>query len=534
MKKRLNFKTKSLSVLSAAALLGSMVTNAYAATALTDIPNNYAREAILELVSKGIMNGTGNGKFSPASNITRQDFAIVLANALKLDVNSSPSSAAFKDVPATSYAFASVEAAVKAGIIKGMGGGLFGATQDITREQMAVMFVNALHLDVSNKNLNPLTFKDADQISGWAKPSVAAAIELGLMTGKPDGFFDPSHTASRQDVALVASKFLAEKKKMDEPELTPVPTPTPMPTPVPTPMPTPVPTPMPTPEPTPVPTPVPTPEPTPTPVPEPEPEQDENQAPVISNLKFVDDNKNEILSMVEVGTALNIEFDYQDAENDPPKIMHYKWYLSDDAEFANKELIDGVDINHYTPTESDIGKYIMVEVTPYAATGTEIGLAASKTLTVPVSALRTLTGKFGFDANDTLTAKEFTEGTLSKIRFDYYPMEGMTNGTIEVSIEGISFSVSDYYNLGEEWINFTEDQISNDGHTVTIENVNTASHNAVSFELGGSSDPVGKVIPAAGSYKITLKADADGTGVKLPAEEQTLTLISNPAVSEGE
>ncbi|WP_415841227.1 S-layer homology domain-containing protein, partial [Paenibacillus typhae] len=234
MKKK--FKVKSISLLSTAALLGALVPHTSAAESLTDISNSYAKDAIIELVEKGIINGTGDGKFNPTSNIKRQDFAIILAKALNLDLSTPPQSSTFTDVPVNSYAFSAVEAAVKAGLFKGMGNGTFGANQSLTREQMAVIFVNALGVNSTGKGQN-LKFSDANSIASWAKDAVGAAVELGLMNGNPDGTFNPVNNASRQDVAIVASKFLTEKTKIDEQKsVTPTPTTTPTPTPTPTPI----------------------------------------------------------------------------------------------------------------------------------------------------------------------------------------------------------------------------------------------------------------------------------------------------------
>ncbi|MEO2207988.1 S-layer homology domain-containing protein [Paenibacillus pabuli] len=235
-----NFKVKSLSILSTVAILSAMVPHASASVTLSDISNSYAKNEINELVQKGIIYGTGDGKFNPTSNIKRQDFAILLVRALNLDIGSPPQSPSFRDVPQSNYAFPAVEAAVKAGLLKGMGNGIFGINQNLTREQMAVIFVNALGVNSAGKGQN-LGFSDVNSISDWAKDAVGAAIELELMKGNPDGTFKPSHQASRQEVALVAYKFLNEKTKIDEQKPTVTPPPTPIPPPTPTPVPTPTP-----------------------------------------------------------------------------------------------------------------------------------------------------------------------------------------------------------------------------------------------------------------------------------------------------
>jgi len=200
-----------------AAVTASMVAStlvvpaAFASTNLTDIDNSYAKDAILELVNAGIINGTGDGKFNPAGKISRQDFAIILAKALELDTDDVPATPTFSDVPASHYSYKFVEAAVKAELIAGLGEGKFGLGQNLTREQMAVLFVRATGEDVTGYG-DKLTFSDADKISAWAKDAVGYAVEIGLMNGAGNNSFNPQGLAERQQVALVASNFLQVKK----------------------------------------------------------------------------------------------------------------------------------------------------------------------------------------------------------------------------------------------------------------------------------------------------------------------------------
>lgn len=194
-------------VMTTAALLSAVALPAQAATTFTDIEGSYAKDAILELVNAGILNGTGNGAFNPTGKIERQDFAIILARSLGLDSGQAPSSATFTDVPTDHYAFSAVEAAVQAGLINGYGNGQFGNGQNLSRQDMAVIFVRALGLEVTGKGAN-LAFSDAASIAGYAKDAVAAAVELGLLSGNGDGTFNPSGNAERQAVAEVARKFL--------------------------------------------------------------------------------------------------------------------------------------------------------------------------------------------------------------------------------------------------------------------------------------------------------------------------------------
>ncbi|MBP1932025.1 S-layer homology domain-containing protein [Ammoniphilus resinae] len=212
MKKRIVYKIFNNLLLSGLLALSSFSLSALAATPLADINNSYAKDAIQGLVEKGILNGKGDGKFDPTGKIERQDFAIILAKALNFDVTSAPATATFSDVPNTHYAFKYVEAAAKAGLIKGTGDGTFGIGATLSRQDMAVLFVRALGIEATGKGAN-LTFSDAGQIADYAKDAVATAVELGLINGMGDGHFNPQNNADRQAVALVASNFL---KAQDE------------------------------------------------------------------------------------------------------------------------------------------------------------------------------------------------------------------------------------------------------------------------------------------------------------------------------
>ncbi|MFD2170153.1 S-layer homology domain-containing protein [Tumebacillus lipolyticus] len=204
----MNKGKKFTAAVAATAVASAMVAPvASASVQLTDIPNNYAKDAILELVQKGIINGFEDNTFRPTGNIKRQDFAIIMAKALELDLTNAPATATFSDVPTGHYSFAAVEAAVKAGLLSGEGNGKFGLNSNLTREAMAVIFVNALGVDVAGKGAD-LKFADAGSISTWAKDAVAFAVEAKLLSGDNNNNFNPQANAERQQVAVVASNFL--------------------------------------------------------------------------------------------------------------------------------------------------------------------------------------------------------------------------------------------------------------------------------------------------------------------------------------
>ncbi|BAU28452.1 S-layer family protein [Aneurinibacillus soli] len=190
-------------------------TSVSAATTFSDIDSSYARDAILTLLEKGILSGAGDSEFHPTERMMRQDFAIILAKVLNLDVSNPPAVPRFSDVPAGHYAYAYVEAAGKEGLISGVGNENLGVNQPLTREQMVVLFVRALGMDAKGKG-SEITFSDQDQISSWARDGVAAAVEAGLVSGIGNNTFNPKGVAQRQEVALVVERFLRMKEEQEK------------------------------------------------------------------------------------------------------------------------------------------------------------------------------------------------------------------------------------------------------------------------------------------------------------------------------
>lgn len=79
-----------------------------------------AQEAILRLTEGGPHPGDGGRDLHPKVAISRQDFVILIVNALNLNTAELPEVATFKDVPNDHYAFSAIEAAVHAGLVKGI------------------------------------------------------------------------------------------------------------------------------------------------------------------------------------------------------------------------------------------------------------------------------------------------------------------------------------------------------------------------------------------------------------------------------
>lgn len=86
------------------------------------------------------------------------------------------------------------------------------------------------------------------------------------------------------------------------------------------------------------------------------------------------------------GQILTGAYTYSDSENDVEGTSTFKWYRSDDASGTNKTEISGAVNLTFSPTASEVGKYISFEVSPVAATGSTTGAAVESSKQGPITA----------------------------------------------------------------------------------------------------------------------------------------------------
>ncbi|MFZ5968066.1 MAG: S-layer homology domain-containing protein [Bacillota bacterium] len=177
-----------------------------------DVPQgNWAKDYIELLAAKHITSGVDANNFDPKGIVTRAQFTTFLVKALNIDLDSYKGM--FSDVPQGKWFTLYIEAAAKAGLVNGVGEGKFNPDGTITRQEMAVMVMNAYKY-VTGKRIvdeaqkSTAVFKDSDEISSWAKDSVLAAQANGIINGTPQNTFEPKGNAQRDAAATVIIKLL--------------------------------------------------------------------------------------------------------------------------------------------------------------------------------------------------------------------------------------------------------------------------------------------------------------------------------------
>ncbi|PRO66990.1 S-layer homology domain-containing protein [Alkalicoccus urumqiensis] len=109
----------------------------------------------------------------------------------------------FPDVSTTHWARSSILALNNSGVITGYMDGTFQPSRSISREQAATMLVRELNLDTTGRE-NP-SFTDVNT-NRQLYPYIAAVAEEGLMTGFSDGGFQPAGELTRAELAAILTR----------------------------------------------------------------------------------------------------------------------------------------------------------------------------------------------------------------------------------------------------------------------------------------------------------------------------------------
>lgn len=176
----------------------------------TDIDNViWAKEAIVYLTEKSVINGKAENLFYPNDNITREEFVKIAVLAFMPDAEAGEIS--FTDVDKNEWYAEYIAKAYNAGIISGYSDDVFGVGNTITREDIAVILYRIAKQRgiISDDTLNS-GFEDEAEISDYAKTAVATLSDNGIINGRDNGIFAPKAPATRAETAKMVYRLLMQ------------------------------------------------------------------------------------------------------------------------------------------------------------------------------------------------------------------------------------------------------------------------------------------------------------------------------------
>jgi hypothetical protein len=171
--------------------------------------NNYSKD------SKVLVNGmkpqvNPNGDF--ATNLKLDGYGKKLVKVTSTNKNGDVAEAkarilrliSFSDVSGDYWARTSIEHSGTVGLVEGYPDGTFRPERALSRAELATLLVRAkgVTLPTADKSV----FPDVSR-SHWAARYVAAAEEMGLVKGYPDGTFRPNQKISRAEGIMVLARF---------------------------------------------------------------------------------------------------------------------------------------------------------------------------------------------------------------------------------------------------------------------------------------------------------------------------------------
>jgi len=151
------------------------------------------------LVKTNLIQGYPDGSFRPADSITRAEVAVLLVRAGKLDDGQVPDNQTYGDVSPGHWAYATIERAAQAGLIKGYPDQTFRPEAPVSRAEACALLLRLANKPVPDTPLDE-TVTDIDP-AYWAGRQIAAALQAGMFTMASENSFEPEARATRAQLA---------------------------------------------------------------------------------------------------------------------------------------------------------------------------------------------------------------------------------------------------------------------------------------------------------------------------------------------
>ena len=170
---------------------------------LRDISGHWAERIILDLVSRGVVNGYEDNTYRPENPVTKGEFLKLLLEAKKTPLNNT--AAPYADT-ADHWAGKYVNTAFAKQLTLDVENSNteFGVEDAITRAEAATLIGRLLNPDGTGTP----DFTDSGAIPAWASAPVASAVALGIINGMPDGSFAPEQNLTRAEAAAMIQRIL--------------------------------------------------------------------------------------------------------------------------------------------------------------------------------------------------------------------------------------------------------------------------------------------------------------------------------------
>lgn len=164
-------------------------------------------DAVAYMYHNGYMTGLSPTSFGPTSRLSRAQFTTILyrmSGSPQVTYTST-----FSDVAEGTFYTDAVLWANNAGIVTGYGNGVFSPAKNISREEMAtILFRYAQHNGYDTSSQGDLNqFSDGNKVAGFAIEGVKWTVGMGIISGNADGTLAPKNAADRAACAVIMMRY---------------------------------------------------------------------------------------------------------------------------------------------------------------------------------------------------------------------------------------------------------------------------------------------------------------------------------------
>ncbi|MBE7035943.1 MAG: hypothetical protein E7403_01465 [Ruminococcaceae bacterium] len=179
----------------------------------TDVTENHqwAEDAIDYLIAEGIITGMEDGSFAPDEEVTKEQFAKMLAMALEIEP-AEDAVQTYTDVSAERWSFPYIEATKDYfPLEEDLAINEYAPSKAFLRQEVAATIVNGMGLNKEinafNKNVLEELFADSNQVTPAIKTQIIIAVERGILRGA-DGELRPNAPVTRAEAAVFIYRMM--------------------------------------------------------------------------------------------------------------------------------------------------------------------------------------------------------------------------------------------------------------------------------------------------------------------------------------
>jgi hypothetical protein len=193
-------------------LQASALSDSNSETKYQDISAHWSKNAVVQLLQKDAIP-YDEGQLLPDKGIKRFEFAIMLRDALDIEINYLKEPIIkdyYDDIEQNAPYTSAVIDLVTANVFEGKGS--FQPEEGLTKEKMLHYIMQAYQFimpdDAQSIKIGAAAFLDADKITPEYSGEIARAQYYGLIIGNGNNMFQPQKTATRAETIVVISRLL--------------------------------------------------------------------------------------------------------------------------------------------------------------------------------------------------------------------------------------------------------------------------------------------------------------------------------------